>query len=115
MSKRVVKLLLEDILECINSIQEYCNSISFEEFTSNRMVYQATIYNFNIIGEAASQVPEEYKLSNPQIEWRKIKDYRNVLVHEYFGINDLIVWDIIQFNLSDLKEKISHLFEIENK
>ena len=75
------------------------------------MLYEATLWNFGIIGEAVSQTPSDYKLLHPEIEWVKIKDYRNILIHEYFGVNDLIVWDTIKFDLPDLKEKILQLLE----
>ena len=55
-----------------------------------------------IIGEAVSRLSEDFKKENSQINWRQVKDFRNVIVHDYFGIDNNIVWDIIQFNLSDL-------------
>jgi uncharacterized protein with HEPN domain len=110
MSKRETKLLLEDILEAIKRIQDYTDSIFFEQFSERGMLYEATLYNFGIIGEAVSRTPSAYKQLHPEIEWMKIKDYRNILIHEYFGVNDLIVWDTIKIDLPDLNEKIKNLF-----
>jgi uncharacterized protein with HEPN domain len=109
MSKRETKLLLEDILEAINHIGSYTDNVSFEKFAERGMLYEATLWNFGIIGEAVAQTPADYKLLHPEIEWIKIKDYRNILIHEYFGVNDMIVWDTIKFDLPDLREKIQNL------
>ena len=111
MSKRETKLLLEDVLEAIIHIQKYTGNISFEQFAERGMIYEATLYNFGIVGEAVSQTPAGYKLIHTEIDWVKIKDYRNILIHEYFGVNDLIVWDTIKIDLPDLKEKIQHLLD----
>lgn len=114
MSKRETKLLLEDIIEAITHIQKYTDNISFEQFAEKGMLYDATLWNFGIVGEAVSQTPSAYKLLHPEIEWVKIKGYRNILIHEYFGVNDLIVWDTIKIDLPDLKEKIQNLLDKYN-
>jgi uncharacterized protein with HEPN domain len=67
--------------------------------------------NFEIIGEAGSRVPEEFKKLHPHIEWRIIKDFRNFIIHEYFGINNNIVWDTIQYRLPELHSQITVLLE----
>lgn len=115
MSKRSSKLLLEDILESIHHIQQYTNDISFEMFAKKGMLYEATLYNFGIIGEAIAQIPSMYKVKHPEIEWMKIKNYRNILIHEYFGVNDLIVWDTIKIDLPDLKDSIQQLRKLQRR
>jgi len=67
-----------------------------------------------IIGEAVARLPENFKQENPQINWRQVKDFRNVIVHDYFGIDNNIVWDIIQLSLCDLSGDISHIMPAEN-
>ncbi len=67
--------------------------------------------NFEIIGEAASRISEEYKLGHPEIEWRILKDFRNFIIHEYFGINNEIVWDTIQLSLTDLLISFQNLYK----
>lgn len=60
-----------------------------------------------IIGEAVSRLREDFRQKHPEINWRQVKDFWNVIVHDYFGIDNNIVWDIIQLSLKDLSQGIS--------
>jgi uncharacterized protein with HEPN domain len=91
-------LLLKDIQTSITRI--------FDNKTKD-----AVERNFEIIGEAASRIPDSFKEERPQIEWRIIKDFRNFIIHDYFGINDQILWDTIQYRLPDLLKEITILSE----
>lgn len=102
MSERVTHLLLDDIQSAINNILEFTKGITLEIYESDLKTRFAVERNFEIIGEAASRIPEDYRLSHPEIEWRILKDFRNFIIHEYFGINNEIVWDTIQLRLPDL-------------
>ena len=66
-----------------------------------------------IIGEAVSRIPDSFKTRYKEVDWRIIKDFRNVMVHDYFGIDNNIVWDIIQFHLGELSIDISRVLENE--
>ncbi len=68
--------------------------------------------SFEIIGEAAARVTDEYKAINPQIQWREVKDFRNILAHEYFGMDNNVIWNIIQFDLPELDKEIEKLLKI---
>ena len=94
MSKRSDKLLLEDILEAIESILEYTANITIEEFMSNKKTKDAVIRNFEIIGEAANKLSKGIKENYPRLDWQGLVGFRNVLVHDYFGIDYNIVWNI---------------------
>ena len=109
MSERETRLLLDDIALAIDKIFSYTQGTSFEDYESDSKTKDAVERNFEIIGEAASRIPNEFKLQHPTVEWRILKDFRNFIVHEYFGVNNQIIWDTIEFRLSDLKEKISEL------
>lgn len=109
MSERNTKLLLLDIQTSINKILDYTQGMSFEIYDSDAKTKDAVERNFEIIGEAASRVSEEFKTTHSNIEWRIIKDFRNFIIHEYFGIDNLIVWDIIKYRLPDLSDDISIL------
>lgn len=104
MSERGVRLLIEDILEAANNILIYTSGMSYEQFIADQKTIDATIRNFEIIGEAANRIPLDYKLLNPEIEWRRIIGFRNKIIHEYFGIDYETVWKIKEHYLHDLIE-----------
>ncbi len=87
MSKRDGDLLIQDILQACNKIIEYTTGLDFESFVSNSMVIDAVFRNFEIIGKASKFVSAELKISHPLVEWKLMTDFRNILIHEYFGID----------------------------
>jgi uncharacterized protein with HEPN domain len=96
MSKRKPALLVEDIIDSANKILDYTNGLSFEEFTKDNKTIDAVIRNFEIIGEAANRLSEAFKDEHPNIDWHRIRGFRNRIVHDYFGIDYSIVWEIKQ-------------------
>jgi Uncharacterized conserved protein len=103
MSKRVIKIILKDILKEIDNISKFTESINYENFVSDEMRYYATIRCLELIGESVRQLSEQFKEANPEIEWRKIVDLRNILIHEYFEIEPEIIWDVIKNEIPNLK------------
>jgi uncharacterized protein with HEPN domain len=102
MSERVTPLLLDDIQSAINNILEFTKGMTLETYESDLKTRFAVERNFEIIGEAAARISEDFKMSHPEIEWRILKDFRNFIIHEYFGINNEIIWDTIQIRLPEL-------------
>ena len=94
MSKREPILLVGDILESAHKILDYTTGQNFEDFKGDSKTVDAVIRNFEIIGEAANRLPEEFKDSFPEIDWHRIRGFRNRIVHDYFGIDYSIVWTI---------------------
>lgn len=92
MSRREPKLLLGDILDSAAKILNYTEGLSFEDFSKDSKTVDAVIRNFEIIGEAANRLPEEFKDTYSEIDWRRIRGFRNRIVHDYFGIDYSIVW-----------------------
>ncbi len=86
-------------LEAIHQIRTYLADQDEEAFKKDRKTQDAIIRNLEIIGEVAGKLPEQMQKDEPDIDWRKIKRLRNILIHEYFGINLPIVWDVIQNKL----------------
>ena len=109
---RNVSLYINDILDSIRKIETYTGEKDFNQFRTDSLTVDAVIRNFEIIGEAANQIPKSFKDSYKEVEWKYLIDFRNVIIHEYFGINYEIIWDIIQNELQPLKCKIS---ELQNK
>lgn len=99
---RSPELYLDDILEAGRAIQSYLAEVSYEQFCTDRMRQSAVIREFEIIGEAVGKLPEELKQASPTVAWQDIKDFRNLLVHEYFGIDLEIVWSVVKENLPEL-------------
>lgn len=102
MSKRDPKLLVGDILDSAYKILEYTNGLDFKEFINDGKTVDAVIRNFEIIGEAANRLPEEFKDKFPSIDWHRIRGFRNRIVHDYFGIDYSIVWQIKEAFLPEM-------------
>jgi uncharacterized protein with HEPN domain len=106
MSNRVPSIVVNDILYCIDHITSYTANLSFEDFTSNFMVIEACLYNIQIIGEAVAQLPDDVKNNSPHIPWALIKGMRNRLIHEYFGTDLPLVWNVIKNDLPGFKSDL---------
>ena len=106
MSERDSALFIADILESIDAIENFVLDCNYERFIMDRKTYSATLREFIVIGEAISHIPDELKDLVPDIGWRLIKDFRNFIVHEYFGIDSSIVWDAVKLELPELKARI---------
>ncbi len=112
MSKRDIKLYLQDIYDSILAIEEYVNGMKVCEFKNDRKTYSATIREFEIIGEAVGNIiNEEIIKKHSKVSWRDIKDFRNILIHEYFGVDFEIVWNTIFEDLPQLKTTVFNILE----
>ncbi|MFH1252479.1 MAG: DUF86 domain-containing protein [bacterium] len=96
------QLYLDDILESAQAIQGYVENIDLLTFIKDRKTYSATIREFQIIGEAVNNLSDDIKSNYPKTAWQDIKDFRNILIHEYFGIDLELVWNVIQEDLPEL-------------
>jgi uncharacterized protein with HEPN domain len=113
MSKRD-DLLLQDMLDSANKIKKYTKNLDYEKFIKDDKTVDATVRNFEIIGEAANRIDPAFKAQNPDIEWEKMRGFRNRIVHAYFGIDYKIVWSIIENNLDELIYQVEALIEEYN-
>ena len=109
MSKREPNLLVEDIIESGKKILAYTSNLSFEDFIKDGKTIDAVIRNFEIIGEAANRLPDNFKKNHPEIDWHRIRGFRNRIVHDYFGIDFTIVWKIKNSFLPTLISKLETL------
>ena len=106
MSKREPKLLLDDILLSIEKIESYTAGLTYESFVEDSKTIDAVIRNFEIIGEAANRLPEDFKDAHEHVNWFRIRGFRNRIVHDYMGIDFQIVWTIIEKDLNRLAIEI---------
>ena len=109
MPKRDSQLYIQDIIESANAIKLYCESIDFEAFCNDRKTYSATIREYTIIGEAVSQIMDMLEEKTPDYPWRMVKDFRNFIIHEYFGVDTKVVWDLTKLELDSLLHFIQKL------
>lgn len=106
------KIRIQHILDAISETEVYLTSVSFEDFTANSEKRFATIKQIEIVGEACNHVSNELKRAHSEIEWAQINGFRNISIHEYFGVNLHIVWDIAKIDLPVLKEKFYKILKI---
>ena len=109
MSNREPILLISDILSSIAKIKTYILGYTFEGFVNDSKTCDAFIRNFEIIGEAANRIPDEIREHYPEINWFRIRGFRNRIVHDYMGIDYSIVWVIINNDLDTLESEISKI------
>ncbi len=109
MPKRDVALYIEDILDSAGAIVEFVGQMSFEEFKNDRKTYSATIREYIVIGEAISSLIKMLEEKIPNYPWRMIKDFRNFIVHEYFGVDARVIWDLTKLELDNLVQNIESL------
>src|SRR4030065_2099759 len=107
---RDMRVYIQDILESIEAIEGYVQSKTEEQFYGNRQVQDAVLRRLEIIGEAVKNIDEEFRNRYPEIPWKKIAGLRDVLIHEYFGVNMKRVWRVIKIDLPDLKSMISRIW-----
>jgi len=100
------KVRLQHILAAIAEIENYLLDIDFSGFMNNSMMKFACIKQMEIIGEASNHISDDIKLKFTTIEWGQIIGMRNIFVHEYFGVDSKLVWEIIKNDIPVLKGKI---------
>lgn len=100
---------LKDILDSIEEIEQFTQNISFEQFLNNREKLLAVVKLLEIIGEATKKIPDSLRQRHPQIPWRSVAGMRDLLVHEYWGIDPAVIWRTIQESIPQLKVAILDL------
>lgn len=106
--KKDPRIYLAQILERINRIKEYTVD-GREVFFADARTQDAVIRNFEVIGEAAKRIPEDYRQEHPSIPWRELAGFRDVLIHQYEGVSVTEVWQIVENNLEPLRQAIKSL------
>lgn len=101
------------MIEFAHQAASYTQGMDQEAFIADRRTYDATLRNIELIGEAATHIPAEARQAYPEVEWQRIVATRNRVAHAYLGIDDDVVWDIIQADLPELLDALGRLLEEE--
>ncbi len=110
MSSRSPKLYVDDILQACQDILEFKREMrNADELEKDRRTFLALIRSLEVIGEAARQMPRSFREKHPEIPWREIASLRNVIAHEYFGLDNTILWDVLQTQIPALTEQFKDL------
>ncbi len=115
MSKREWRFFLKDIEKSIDKIIKYTNGISKSQFLADDKTFDAVMRNLQIIGEAVKQLPTEIREKYPTVSWRKIAGLRDFVTHEYFGIDEDIILDVVWKKVPELKPEIETIMKAVKK
>jgi uncharacterized protein with HEPN domain len=89
--------------------------MEFSEFETDRKTIDAVIRNFEIVGEASNKLPKEFRVRYPSVPWKSIIGLRNILIHEYFGVDVSAVWENVKQKLPELRKQIEAILEVEER
>ena len=97
---------LEHIIAAIDRVSRYTKGKTFDDLLNDDMMYYAVVKNIEMMGEAANMLTTEFQNSHPETPWKMVKGMRNYIVHEYFQIDSVVVWDVVTKELSSLRDQI---------
>ena len=104
------RLYVIHILECIGQVEEYVTG-GLDTFMESTLIQDAVMRNLQMVGESARSISEETKARHPEVDWRGIIGFRNVIVHHYFGVRLVRVWEVVEHNLPTLKTQIEAILD----
>jgi uncharacterized protein with HEPN domain len=104
-------IYLQDIADSCDKVLRFTKGLSLPDLIQDERTYDAVIRNLEVIGEAAKHISENSKAQLPSIEWRKIAGMRDVLAHDYFGIDNDILWDVVQNKIPQLSKAINSFLQ----
>jgi uncharacterized protein with HEPN domain len=110
MSEQSIKLYIHDILDSIQAIFDFTKDMTYGDFLDDRRTIDAVVRNLEIIGEAAKYIPQDVRDQYINIPWKKMINMRNHVIHEYSGIDPLILWGTIQEDLPGVQKNVEQLW-----
>lgn len=105
------KIIVEKILKYISKVIEYTKDTKYNDFIGNSILVEACVFNLSQIGELANKVDREFEESNSSIPWRVMYGLRNKIVHDYEGVNLVLIWDIVKEDLPELNNQLQELYQ----
>lgn len=113
MQPRNWKMRISDILQCIAKIRRFTKGYTFDEFQSDEKTIDSVLRNLEIIGEAARHVPSNIKMQHPEVPWAEMLTMRNIVIHEYHGVNLQIIWQTLKEDLPPLVPPLKRILQEE--
>jgi len=107
--EREWRFYLDDMMDFARRVLDYTNELDQAAFLADQRTYDATLRNLELIGEAATNLPESVRAAHPEVPWRLVIATRNRLIHGYLGIDDDTVWSIVQDEVPDLLKKLEQI------
>jgi len=107
--KKNVPIFLEHILESNNLIEEYIDDKKKSDFLKSKQLQDSVIRRIEIIGEAIKNIPDDFKETHVKIPWKEIIGMRDILIHQYFGVDLNLTWEVIKTDLPELKIQITDI------
>ncbi len=108
--KKDPQIYLQDIITSIHDIEIFIEGMSYAQFSKDKKTLNAVIRSLEVMGEAVKNLPAGFKNKHPEIPWKKIAGMRDKLIHEYFGIDIEIIWQVIEEDIPSIKPKIKKLY-----
>ena len=103
------KIIVEKILKYISKVLDYTKDTDYDAFINNSILVEACVFNLSQIGELANKIDKDFEESNPSIPWRVMYGLRNKIVHDYEGVNLVLIWDIVKEDLPELNNQLEEL------
>jgi uncharacterized protein with HEPN domain len=103
---RDMRLYIDDILDSITKIEKYTKDINENDFLTDTQIQDSVLRRLEIMGEAVKSIPDDFRNKYPQIPWKRIAGLRDILIHEYFGVNLRRTWNMVKQDIFDLKQKL---------
>jgi len=111
---RSASIYIEHILQSIELLEDYISGVDERDFSSSVKVQDLVCRRLEIIGEAVKNIPSDFKNKYPEVKWKNIAGSRDVLIHQYFGVDLLLLWNVVKKDIPDLKKQINDIMTRED-
>lgn len=108
-------IAVSKLIAMIDTISRYCEGVEYTGFSENSMLVEACVFNLSQMGELVSKMDKDFENQHPEVSWRQLYGLRNRIVHDYEGVNLQLVWQIIEEDLPEMKNRLQEILDSEEK